>query len=233
MRVSRSLSSSRAAALPRPAGARLLALGGALLGLLAFGAARAGAQAPVVDPALKLSVTPYAGYLVAGSFLDGPIGTSLASANSPVYGAQLSVPLGRSIAVIGNLGYASGDLEVGLPLVGGISVGEVKTLMYDAGIELRSPSPLGAGASITPFLQGGVGAMRRDVSVSGLSTDGTSLAWNAGLGADLSFGPNFGLRLLAKDYIAKFDFEEALGFDAVEGNTAHNWALTAGLRLAF
>jgi hypothetical protein len=40
------------------------------------------------------------------------------------------------------------------------------------------------------------------------------------------------VRLLAKDYIGKFDFKDAIGVD-VSGSTSHNFGLTAGLRFDF
>ena len=237
MSISRPTSIARARALALPADrAHRIALAGA--GLLAALAAatitapRLHAQAAATRAPLRVSVTPYAGYFVAGSFFDGPVGTSLASASSAIYGGQLTLPLTSSIAVIGNAGYANGDLQVGLPFVGGISVGSVSSLLYDAGLELRSPAALGASRSITPFVQGGVGGIRREVEVSGLTTKATGLAWNAGLGADVQFTPAIGMRLLAKDYIGKFDFKEAIGFD-LESKTSHSWALTAGLKLSF
>ena len=41
-----------------------------------------------------------------------------------------------------------------------------------------------------------------------------------------------GLRVQAKDWIGRFDSQEAVGFRA-KGNLTHNWALTAGVRLGF
>jgi hypothetical protein len=40
------------------------------------------------------------------------------------------------------------------------------------------------------------------------------------------------VRLLAKDYIGKFDFKDATGL-GISGETAHNWALSAGMRFDF
>ena len=77
------------------------------------------------------SFTPYAGYLVTGNWYDGPVGTSLSTTNAPMVGAQGSLPLSRGIALVGNLAYASGDLRVGLPLIGGVNVGTAKTWLYD------------------------------------------------------------------------------------------------------
>ena len=225
--------SARAIAAPRPSFLRasLLALG-ALGGTLLVARDAHGQAAAPAKPAPAAAITPYAGYLVAGNFLDGPVGTSIASAGGALYGAQLSIPLGSAISVVGNAGYSSGDLQVGLPFIGGLSVGSVRTLLFDAGLELRSPSPLGMSGLVTPLLQVGAGVVRHDVSVQMLKTDATAASFNVGAGADLSLGRNLGLRFLAKDYIGKFDFAEATGIE-FDAKTAHNWAFTAGVTLKF
>lgn len=221
---------ARAVLAPRPSFLRLsLAALGALAGTVLFASDALGQAA---KPAPAAAITPYAGYLVAGNFLEGPLGTSIASAGGPLYGAQLSIPLGASVSVLGNAGYSSGDLKVGIPLVGGLSVGSVRTLLFDAGLELRSPSPLGMNGLLTPLLQVGAGVVRHDVDVSVLKTDATAASFNVGAGADLAMGRNFGLRFLAKDYIGKFDFKEATGVE-LDPKTAHNWAFTAGVTLKF
>ena len=221
---------ARAIPAPRPSFLRIALIGLAALAGTLLLARDAHGQA--AKPAPAAAITPYAGYLVAGNFLEGPVGTSIASAGGPLYGAQLSIPLGSSISVVGNAGYSSGDLKVGLPLVGGLSVGSVRTLLFDAGVELRSPSPLGMSGLLTPLLQVGAGVVRHDVDVQLLQTDATAASFNVGAGADLALGRNLGLRFLAKDYIGKFDFKEATGFE-LDSKTAHNWAFTAGVSLKF
>ena len=200
--------------------------------LFAAAPARAQVATPAAARATTLSITPYAGYLVTGHLFDGPLSTSLSSASGAMYGAQAAIPLTPNISALGNLGYSSGDLRLGIPIIGGVSVGTVKTLLYDAGLELRAPGALGATKAISPFVQAGVGGVRYDVSVSSLSRQATSLAWNAGVGADLSLGQGIGVRLLAKDYVGKFDVQEATGLN-IQGSNANNWALTAGLTLSF
>jgi hypothetical protein len=41
------------------------------------------------------------------------------------------------------------------------------------------------------------------------------------------------LRLMAKDYIGQFNFQDAIGFSGLTGQTANNFALTAGLKFDF
>jgi hypothetical protein len=74
--------------------------------------------------------------------------------------------------------------------------------------------------------------MRYDVTVAGINRKASNLAFNAGLGADVPLAQNVGLRLFAKDYIGKFDVNEATGVD-YNAKTSHNVAISAGLKLQF
>ena len=80
-------------------------------------------------------------------------------------------------------------------------------------------------------MQGGVGAVRQSFDVGPVGTHATNTAYNVGAGADIALAPRLGLQLMAKDYIGKFDAREATSVD-VKTRTTHNWALSAGLRLA-
>ena len=177
-------------------------------------------------------LTPYAGYLITGDIVEGPLGVSLAGASAPMYGAQLTVPLTRGISLMGNIAGSRGDLEMGVPVVGGISVGETETLLYDGGLQLSAPGLSRGGGALVPFLQVGAGGIRQDFDVGGVRTDVVSFAWNAGVGLDLAYGSSFGIRLMAKDYVYRFDVREAVGIDA-DVRTSNNWSLVAGLRFSF
>lgn len=177
------------------------------------------------------SITPYGGYMVFGRLADGPLGTSLTSKASPVYGAQVNLPLGSTVSVVGNLAYSQPDLQVGIPILGGVNVGKSDVWMYDAGLQLSAPV-LGAQRSITPFVQAGVGGMKYNVTVGGINRGASNLAFNAGVGADLPIAQNIGLRIMAKDYIGKFDFNEATSLNYTARNS-NNIALSAGLKLEF
>ncbi len=48
----------------------------------------------------------------------------------------------------------------------------------------------------------------------------------------MQLSPNFGVRLMAKDYLGKFDFKEATSFD-LNGKTTNNVALTLGVNFGF
>ena len=129
------------------------------------------------------------------------------------------------------MAYSSGDLEVGLPVLGGVSVGTSKTWMYDAAIELGGMTRT-RRSGIAPFLQGGIGGITNDIRNRLLNTRSTNLAYIAGVGVDMRLTQGAGIRLQARDYIGRFDSQEAVGF-RVQGNLAHNWALSAGVKLAF
>ncbi len=211
--------------------ASLVTLAGAVAGTLLLAATPALAQRTTTSAGngKVLQVTPYAGYMRFGDYLTGPLGTSLSNANAPVYGGQLGLKLAPNVSLVGNLAYSKADVEVGIPFLGGISVGESTLLIYDAGVQLDVPA---AGLPIAPFLQAGAGAIRYDIRQSFLTTQATNFAGNVGVGADVPLGRTAAVRLMAKDYIGRFDFKDASSFD-VQGKTAHNWALTAGLRLDF
>jgi opacity protein-like surface antigen len=175
-------------------------------------------------------VTPYAGYMMFGKLFEGPIGTSVSAGSGPVYGAQMSLTMAKNVALYGNVGYSSSDLKIGLPIIGGLDVGSSKALMYDGGVELKIP--MQAASVVTPFVQGGVGAIRYEVESSFLNANATNVAYNVGGGVDVRLSPNFGVRVMAKDYLGKFDFKEATSFN-VNGKTTNNVALTLGVNFGF
>lgn len=201
----------------------------AMVGLATVAAAiPAGAQQ--VTRGKVLEVSPYAGYMMFGKLFEGPIGTSISAASGPVYGGQMRLAMAKNVAVYGNVGYSSSDLKVGLPILGGLDIGSTKALIYDGGVELKVP--MAQGSMVTPFVQGGVGAIRYEVQSSFVTANATNVAYNFGGGFDVRLGPNFGLRLMAKDYLGKFDFKEATTFD-LKGKTTNNVALTLGVNVGF
>jgi hypothetical protein len=179
-------------------------------------------------PSIRL--TPYVGYMSFGSLVSGPFGSNLTNGGGPAYGAQVSVPLSPAIGVYGNVAYSRPGLQVGLPIIGGISVGEGSVLMYDAGIQLSAPGR--TSQQISPFVQAGIGGMKYSFDLSPIQLDASNLAYNVGVGADLPLGRNLGVRVLAKDYIGKFDASDIVGLD-IDTKTTHNWALSLGVTLGF
>jgi opacity protein-like surface antigen len=202
---------------------RQLVLAGAMTGLCF--AAPLEAQRAATG---SLGITPYAGYIKFGNIVNGPLGTSLRNSGAAVYGAELSLGLAPALALVGNVAYSQPDLQIGAPLLGGLSVGQSSVLLYDAALRLRVPTS--GLLPISPFVQAGAGAVRQSMTVDPVNTHATNFAYNVGAGADVAIAPHLGLQLMAKDYIGKFDAKEATGIN-VNTKTTHNWAVSAGLRL--
>jgi hypothetical protein len=188
------------------------------------------AQAPLSGSVLHVS--PYAGTLISGNFLSGPLGTTLNNSPGLLYGTQVGLSLAPELSLIGNIGYSTSDMKVGIPFLGGVTVGHSALLLYDAGLEYNFARATERAVPFAPFIQAGVGAMKYDVTASVIDTHATNFAGNVGVGADFSLSRGLAMRLLAKDYIGKFNFQDATGL-GVTGNTAHNIALSAGLRFDF
>jgi hypothetical protein len=208
---------------------RFLIAGGVAAASLAT-AMPAVAQAP--ESGTVLHVSPYVGYMLFGDYLKGPLGTTVSNAPGVLYGTQVGLSLAPNLSLIGNIGYSSSDIKVGIPFLGGVSVGSSSMLMYDAGLEYNLGSSMSGGMPFTPFVQAGVGAMRYDINESFLNTQATNFAGNVGVGADIAISRGMALRVLAKDYIGKFNFQDATGL-GITGETAHNFALSAGMRFDF
>jgi hypothetical protein len=179
---------------------------------------------------VSFGITPYAGYMKFGNLVNGPLGTSVRGAAGPVYGAEATVGITPGLALVGNLAYASSDLEAGVPVVGGLSFGKSSALLYDAALRLSVPLSAVAGGGIRPFVQAGAGAMRQEIEVASVGAHSTNFAYNLGAGVEIPLGHRLGLQLMAKDYIGKFDVREATAVN-VKPETAHNWTVSAGVRL--
>jgi hypothetical protein len=209
---------------------RLRSWTGALAGgFLMFAAAHA-------DPATaqargRLEVTPYAGMMLPADLVSGPLGTRIGLAVGPVYGGQLGVALAPGVALVGHVGHTTADVEAGVPVVGGVSFGSSEAWLLDGALQLSLPGSGGVG-SLRPFLQLGGGAIRREITVGPVTVRSTAPSLSAGLGLDVSLGSGVAVRLLARDHVGKFDFEDALLFDPGQ-DTMHNVALSGGLKVSF
>jgi hypothetical protein len=155
--------------------------------------------------ASTVRLTPYVGYIAFGSIANGPLGTRLSNQASAIYGAQLGVSVTPNVAVVGNVGYSSSNIQVGLPIIGGLNIADSKVLLYDGGIQLRLPAVTTLGTGLIPYVEGGAGAIRYEVRAGPLATKATSFAGNFGGGVDLQLTKALGLRAMAKDYIGKFE----------------------------
>jgi hypothetical protein len=214
----------------------------ALVGLVG-GAERVHAQAQSAPAKSSLFVSPYAGYMVFGDRLKGPLGTSLSNKNSPVFGAQAGIGLTKNVSLVGNVGYAKTNWTVGAPILGNISVANANVWVYDAGLEYRLPLSGMESTVVTPVFQLGAGAVRYSVGALPignlpligslpLSLSSTNFAANAGVGVDYRVTPSLGVRLMAKDYVGKFDVG-ALSALGVDSKLSHNLAFSVGVNLGF
>ncbi len=209
----------------------IAAIVGGLLSLAGSAGAQQQSLRPISNGSL-FSVTPYAGYMAFGDFVKGPVGTSLSMKNGAVYGAQLAMQVTPNVAIVGNVAHSSTSLQAGVPFLNGLNIGSSSMWLYDGGLQLDIPTGNSVRA-VTPFVQVGAGAIRYQVSPADfLKTDATNFAFNAGVGVDYQMSRAVGLRLSAKDYMGKFDVQEATSLK-VNTPLAHNWALTAGLRIGF
>jgi hypothetical protein len=206
-----------------------------LASLLASTAAHA--QRPRRESAItinrgSMTIEPFAGYLVTQRFIDGPLGSGLGASASPVFGASISLPLAPSSSIIGTAGYSSGDLEVGLPVLGGIDVGNITSWVFDASVELRASSMSSGAMRFVPFVQLGGGAIRREVGIAGVQARSTDFTVSGGVGVNIPLSASSDIRILAKDYYGKVDFGDLVLFDA-KTEDFHTLGLTAGIRLGF
>lgn len=177
-------------------------------------------------------VTPYVGYITYGNFATGPLGTRVGNQPAPIFGVQVGLDVLPNVAIVGHLGYSDSNVEVGVPILGGLEIADSRALLYDGGVQVRLPGLAGDRTAIVPYVEAGVGAIRYEVSAAGLSTKSTNVAGNFGGGLDLQLNRAFGVRLMAKDYVGKFDFQEATGF-GIGGSVAHNWVFGVGMNLGF
>lgn len=179
----------------------------------------------------EFAVAPYTGYLITQSFLKGPIGSSLSVQSAPIYGVQASLPLAPGASLIGSLGYSSGDLKAGIPIIGGISFGNSATTVMDASVELRFEK-FNPGGRFIPLVELGGGAIHRKLTVSGVDAKSTDFQVSGGVGADMPLAQNIALRFMAKDHYGKVDFGSLGSFNA-STDDLHTVALTGGIRIAF
>jgi hypothetical protein len=200
------------------------------IGVSTLVAASVGAQTPESAP--QVHITPYVGYMMFGDYLKGPFGTSLTNSPGLMYGTQLDLPMSKNVSLVGNLGYTSSDFQIGVPFLSGIDVGHSQMYIYDADLQYSFGATKTSSLAFSPFIQAGVGAMHYNIDADFLTTTATNLAGNVGAGADFAVGRGIALRVMAKDYIGQFNFQDVTGL-GLTGQTANNFALTAGLKFDF
>jgi hypothetical protein len=179
-------------------------------------------------------ITPYVGYMNFGDYFENTNGIEYSNENGALYGAQAQLDLGRYVSLIGNFGYSSSKFTFENYFAPGqdLNLNDVGVWIYDAGLQLRLPLPPTALKGISPFVQGGAGAMRWSSDSDDIrSSSTTNAAFNYGAGIDWQLG-KLGIRLMAKDYVTSLDWSD---FDNVElrDQKAHNWAFSAGFKIGF
>ncbi|MCI0435081.1 MAG: hypothetical protein L0271_15785 [Gemmatimonadetes bacterium] len=172
-------------------------------------------------------VAPLAGAMVFGDMVRGPLGSSLTMASGALFGAQVSAPIAGPLAVYGSGSWASSDIEIGVPFIGGLDVGDADVLFADAGLELRANT-----GHARPFLQLGAGLAHYSVRHPMLDIDSDNLILVGGAGVDIPVLPALGLRILVRDHVGAPDLREAL-LIPVEARTSHNLSLSLGLAFGF
>lgn len=202
------------------------------LAALALSAATASTPLVAQRAPTVARLTPYVGYVHFGNFIEGPIGTRLTNQSAAVYGAQLGIDLTPNVALVGNIGYSDSNVQVGIPIIGGLNIADSKVVMYDGGLQLRLPATTALGTGLVPFVEGGVGAMKYEVRTGPLKTNSTNFAVIWGGGVDVQLSRGLGLRGMVKDHMGKFDFNEATSFN-INSKYAHNWVYGVGLNLGF
>ena len=211
-------------------------VGATVLGTLVFsvgvGEAQGRRESTISVNRGSFAIVPFGGYLIGENFVEGPLNTSLGGVGAPLYGAQLSFPLAPGVSLVGTAGYASGDLEVGVPLLGGLSIGDNRTMVFDGSVELRPDSWEADGKRFIPIVQFGGGAMHRELSVMGVTAKSTDFMVSGGLGADMPLSSNMAIRVMAKDYYGKADFG-SVGPLTAKTKDLHTLGLSAGLRFSF
>jgi opacity protein-like surface antigen len=197
----------------------------ALFALIAVPASAQSRSTPSV-----MKVIPYVGYMKFGSFVDGPLGTRVGNAGSAIYGAQLGIDLNKDFEFVGNIGYSPTQIEVGVPILGGLRVADSKVLLYDAGLQYNLPTLEGIGSGARPFVVAGAGAMRTEVDVASVKASSTDFAFNYGAGVDVAVSERWGIRASARDYVAKLNIGDAVNVNLSTRRT-HNWAFAVGAKI--
>jgi hypothetical protein len=190
----------------------------AVLALTAFGT-QARAQSARVE------IVPTAGWLFPGDLARGPLGSALRAAHAPLLAGTAAVRIAGPVSLWGGVSFADSELELGLPLAGGVPLTDTRLIVLDAGIQLRGHGPA------APVLQLGLGSMHYRFATGLVDVRADNVVVSVAAGMDLAIAPGLALRFLARDWVGRFDSSDAIIVD-LPARSAHNLALSAGLRLA-
>lgn len=202
-------------------------------------AAQQSAQ-PVTAGHGSFYVGPYAGYMIFGDLYEGKNNVEYSNEDGGFYGAQAGFSVSPNFSILANLGYSKSKFTFeNVPTGTGTTTynasGDIGIWLYDADLQFRLPIQQ-KDSWIAPFVQVGAGAVRYSSDYNNFNSKSqTNVAFNGGIGADFQWNKVVGVRLLAKDYVTslKWSNDNTISSDVVKGQTAHNWAITAGLNIGF
>lgn len=210
-------------------------VGAALLGAIA-GPLNAQSGQPVTAGHGSFYVGPYAGYMFFGDLFKGSNNVDYSNEDGGLYGVQAGFSVSPNFSLLGNFGYSKTKFTLeNLP--GGTQnvSGDIGAFLYDGDLQFRLPFEQ-RDSWIAPFVQLGAGAIRYTQDYNNFNSKAqTNVAFNGGVGADFQWKDRVGIRLMAKDYITslKWSNDNTITSDVAKGQTAHNWALTAGINFGF
>jgi hypothetical protein len=208
-------------------------VGAALLGAIA-GPLNAQSGQPVTAGHGSFYVGPYAGYVFFGDLYKGSNNYDYTNEDGGFYGAQAGFSVSPNFSILGNLGYSKTKFRIEGPASFNTS-GDIGAWLYDADLQFRLPFEQ-RDSWIAPFVQVGAGAIRYTQNYQDFNSKAqTNVAVNGGVGADFQWRDRVGVRLMAKDYVTslKWSNDNTITNDVAKGQTAHNWALTAGINFGF
>ena len=219
---------------------RKFIVGAAALALAAGPLSAQGAGQPVTAGHGSFYVGPYAGYMIFGDLYETPQNVEYSNENGGFYGVQAGFSVSPNFSILGNLGYTKSKFTAeNVPAATGTQTqnlsGDIGVWLYDADLQFRLPF-MQANSWIAPLAQVGAGAIRYTADYNDFNSSAqTNVAFNFGIGGDVQFAQAVGLRVMAKDYITslKWTNDSRIARDVIKGQTAHNWAITAGLNIGF
>lgn len=210
--------------------------------LLATFAAPLQAQSgqPVTSGPASFYIGPYVGYMIFGDLFEGENDVEYTADDGVLYGVQTGISISPNFSLLGNLAYNRSEFQLeNVRTSTGTQTqtvsGDIGVFLYDAGLQFRLPFEQ-RDSWIAPFLQLGAGAIRYTQDPERFnSTAQTDVQFNAGIGADFQWRRAVGIRLMAKDYITSLNWsnDNNIGTDVMSGQTAHNFAISAGLNIGF
>ena len=207
----------------------------------------AGAQESVVTGKPSVfHITPYVGYVAFGDHFEFSDGTEYTNSNAALFGGQVGLDVSRYASIVGNFGYSKTSFEFERDVAGTTNdfesrIDGVGVFLYDANLHLKVPVIMGMTA-LSPFIQGGVGQIKFSEDTDDIRGNGASnIAYNVGIGTDFQVR-GLGLRLMAKDYISSFAWDDLKSSPTGSTNNfqnikdasiSHNWAFSLGLKFGF